>query len=141
MFPTNKLLEKYGIVRSVLYGRLKALNIKPIRQGKRTYITDDQLQLMDDLHAHLKSGRTKEEFVQQCQASGRIVVLEKPAVESAISTAIVHKNEIQMTASQHQVSAQPTTKETEIGSEASRQNEIENLQVQKRKQVRLKDIQ
>lgn len=142
-FPTSKLQERYGTARSAIYSRLNALRIKPARQdkGNKTYITNDQLQLMDDLNAHMKDGGKIEEFVQQCITDGRIVVLEKPAVEPTTETAIVRQTETQMTASQHQVEAQATTFETEISPEANIQDKIENLQVQKRKRVRLKDIQ
>ncbi len=143
-FPTSKLQERYGITRSAIYSRLDALHIKPARQGKgnKTYITSDQLQLMDDLNAHMKGGGKIEEFVQQCITDGRIVVLEKPAEESTISeTAIVRHTETQTTASQHQETDLATTKKTAINPEARRQNKIENLQAQKGERVRFSDIQ
>lgn len=138
-FPTSKLQERYGTARSRIYSRLDALHIKPARQGKgnKTYITSDQLQLMDELHAHLKAGGKIDEFVQQCQASGRIVIPEKPKEKPSTETAIVHQAEVQMTASQHQAEAHETTS----SSETNIQDQIENLEVQKRKRVRLKDIQ
>ena len=142
LVSTTQLQKRYGITKATVYRMLRALSIKPMRKGNKSYLTADQLQLADDLNAYMKSSGTMEEFVQQCQASGKIVALEKPAlVEPTTETAIVHHNEVQITALQHQEAAQATTKETALNSRATRQDKIENLQVQKRKQTRLKDIQ
>lgn len=81
-FPTSELPARYGVVSSVVYTRLKALHIKPQKHGKKSYINNDQVQLMDDLHAHLKAGGKTNEFLQTSIASGKIV----PVLDSALVT-------------------------------------------------------
>lgn len=127
-FQTNKLPERYGIARSVVYTRLEALRIKPDRLGNKSYINTDHLALMDDLNAHLKAGGKTEEFVQQCLESGRI----------AQATAIVaHQS--------HECDtlppSQPTAKKTAIDLEVSRHESVENLQARKGERTQLADIQ
>jgi hypothetical protein len=55
-FPVSDLPARYDIKRTALYERLKALDIKPIKQGNKSYVDGDQLQLLDDLHAHIGRG-------------------------------------------------------------------------------------
>lgn len=62
--PSKKLEERYGIVRSALYTRISALKIKPKRVGNRAFVTKEQLQLLDDLHAHIQAGGTTAEFLE-----------------------------------------------------------------------------
>lgn len=135
--PTAQLQKRYGISRSVAYSRLQALSIKPVREGGRSYVTAEQLQLADDLNTHMAGGGKMDEFVLMCQASGRIVVLE----ETATGTAIVPQTQNRVSASQFQGSAATTTEETTIRSEASKQDMIANLQAQKGERVQLEDIQ
>lgn len=58
------LEERYGISRSVLYVRLKALAIATEKVGNRAYISREQLQQLDDLHAHIGEGGTVAEFIR-----------------------------------------------------------------------------
>lgn len=44
-FPVSELQHRYKIVRSAVYTRLEALNIKPEKQGGRAYVNGEQLQL------------------------------------------------------------------------------------------------
>ncbi|MEO0804263.1 MAG: hypothetical protein AAFY57_18620 [Cyanobacteria bacterium J06642_2] len=62
--PVKDLEERYDISRSVLYVRLKALAIATEKVGNRAYISPDQLQQLDDLHAHMGQGGTAAEFVK-----------------------------------------------------------------------------
>lgn len=80
-FLTSKLAKRYNVSRSVVSERLKALNIKPYRQDNSSYITGDQLMLMDELDAHLKGGGETEEFVQQQTANGNIAMPETDELE------------------------------------------------------------
>lgn len=130
--PTSELPERYGVVRSAIYKRLDDLHIKPTRQGNKSYINDDQLQLMDDLHAHLEAGGRTEEFVQQRIASGELV----PAKTEAIVT---QTQAHEMTTSQPQSLA--ATDEILIDPESSGQDMIADLQAQKAEQVQIEDIQ
>lgn len=62
-FPVSNLPERYGIGRTALYERLNALSIKPQKQGTKSYIAGEQLQQLDALDQHLKSGRGLNDFL------------------------------------------------------------------------------
>lgn len=64
-FPVSDLPDRYDIKRTALYERLKALDIKPIKQGNKSYVDGDQLQLLDDLHAHIGRGGGIADFLQE----------------------------------------------------------------------------
>lgn len=129
---TSELLERYKVVRSVIYVRLSDLRIKPQRRGNRSYISDEQLQLMDDLDAYLKNGGKTDEFVQQCIEQGRIVPTQTEAL-------VTQTQAREMTASQPQSLA--TTDEVVIDTEASGQDMIAELQAQKSEKLQNSDIQ
>lgn len=114
-FPTNELHERYGIGRSVVYTRINALSIKPHRQGIKSYITDVQLQMMDDLNAHLKDGGRTDDFVRQCIADGSIV-LSEPVTEPTI----FQRLQAQMIASLSQKLQPSTTEETALSVNSGR---------------------
>ncbi|MGL5922177.1 hypothetical protein [Chroococcidiopsis sp.] len=52
----TKLEKRYSIAKSVLYDRMNALGIKPEKIGNRSYLSGEQLQLLDELQEHMKSG-------------------------------------------------------------------------------------
>jgi hypothetical protein len=64
-YPVKELPGRYEINRSVLYSRLKALNIQPHPSGKQSYVTGEELDLLDKLHQHLQQGGITSEFVAQ----------------------------------------------------------------------------
>jgi hypothetical protein len=64
-YPVKELPGRYEINRSVLYSRLKALNIQPHPSGKQSYVTGEELDLLDKLHQHLQKGGITSEFVAQ----------------------------------------------------------------------------
>jgi hypothetical protein len=64
-YPVKELPGRYEINRSVLYSRLKALNIQPHPSGKQSYVTGEELDLLDKLHQHLQQGGITSEFVTQ----------------------------------------------------------------------------
>lgn len=82
-FPTGELAARYQVSRGLVYKRLGALNIKSVKESKNSYITTDQLQLMDGLHTHLEAGGKTDEFVQQRVATGEIVLAQEAVNESA----------------------------------------------------------
>lgn len=71
-FPVSSLQHRYKIVRSAVYNRLEALNIKPEKQGGRAYVNGDQLRLLDALHDHIEKGGTTAEFVESKASSGQV---------------------------------------------------------------------
>ena len=77
-FLVSELSSRYGLGKSSVYGKMKVLEIKPFREGKKAYISPEDLQLLDDLNTYLKENKDNEtkEFVQMCIESGRIV--QKP---------------------------------------------------------------
>jgi len=80
-FLTSDLPKKYGVSRPVIYERLKALHIKPYKQGNRSYIDAKQLELMDNLHTHLNANGKTDQFVKEQIANGRITTQASPKPE------------------------------------------------------------
>ena len=64
-FPVAQLPSRYSISRTVLYERLAALKIEPQRMGKKAYINNSQLHLLDQLHQHLSQGGSTAEFLEK----------------------------------------------------------------------------
>ncbi len=65
LIPLSQLPSRYGIARSNLYNRLKDLKIKPIKQGRKAFVSDSSLQLLDQLHAHIMQGGVTNDFIKQ----------------------------------------------------------------------------
>lgn len=55
-FPVSELPSRYDIKRTALYERLKALDIKPVKQGNKSYVDGNHLQQLDELHTHVLRG-------------------------------------------------------------------------------------
>ena len=55
-FPVKNLMERYNITRSVLYNRLKGLGIVPTKFGRQSYVTGEELALLDQLHDYIQAG-------------------------------------------------------------------------------------
>lgn len=66
-FPVSDLPDRYSIGRTALYERLNTLTIKPEKQGNKSYISGLQLQLLDDLDAHIKRGGVLSNFGERVQ--------------------------------------------------------------------------
>lgn len=88
-FPVSELQHRYKIVRSAVYTRLEALNIKSEKQGGRAYINSEQLQLLDALHDHIEKGATTSEFVESLADS---VQVEKSSEQQHLSTGQIQKS-------------------------------------------------
>ena len=65
LIPLSQLPSRYGIARSNLYNRLKDLKIKPVKQGRKAFVSDSSLQLLDQLHAHIMQGGVTSDFIKQ----------------------------------------------------------------------------
>ncbi|MGE5655104.1 MAG: hypothetical protein ACM37W_00520 [Actinomycetota bacterium] len=62
-YPVADLLDRYSLSsKQSLYNRLKALGIKPQKQGNKSFITAAQLETLDALHSHLIAGKALSEF-------------------------------------------------------------------------------
>ncbi|NEQ03818.1 MAG: hypothetical protein F6K59_34805 [Moorea sp. SIO3F7] len=60
--PVKDLQTKYNIGRSALYERFKHANVKPNKEGTRSFVSGEQLSELDRLHNHLEGGGTFEDF-------------------------------------------------------------------------------
>ena len=63
LIPVSQLPSRYSVNRSVVYTRLKELNIKTQKIGKQSYIYATELNLLDKLDKHLKNGGITSEFI------------------------------------------------------------------------------
>ncbi|NEN95024.1 MAG: hypothetical protein F6K50_05625 [Moorea sp. SIO3I7] len=54
--PVKDLQSRYNIGRSALYERFKHANIKPNKEGTRSFVSGEQLEELDCLHNHLERG-------------------------------------------------------------------------------------
>ena len=71
--PVAQLPDKYGIVKSVIYDWINRLGIKPTKIGNKSYVSGEQLELLDQLDAHMKAGGSMAHFADQCQSGRRSV--------------------------------------------------------------------
>lgn len=64
-YPVSELFARYGKSRDVVYKRLNGLKIRPhkLDKGNQSYITLEELQLMDALHQHVQAGGELSDFV------------------------------------------------------------------------------
>ena len=92
-FPVSELQHRYQIVRSNVYTRLEALNIKPEKQGGRAYVNGEQLQVLDALDEHIEKGGTTAEFVASRAGSGQ---LEKSTGQPQLSSGQLQKSSGQL---------------------------------------------
>lgn len=78
--PVQELQTRYNVKRSAVSSRLKHLKIKPVKDGRHGYINLDQLELLDALNTHIKSGSSINDFVA-AQSSAGDVLLEHSGQE------------------------------------------------------------
>lgn len=55
-YPVSDLPSRYNLGKQAIYNRLDSLGIRPSKVGKRSYISTEQLQALDRLHAHILEG-------------------------------------------------------------------------------------
>jgi hypothetical protein len=59
----KQLCDRYSLTsRQALYDRLKALGITLSRQGRSSYATPEQIELLDQIHQHLAEGGSLKTF-------------------------------------------------------------------------------
>ncbi|WP_413176463.1 hypothetical protein [Anabaena azotica] len=61
-FPVAALQDRYAIGKQAVYNRLEALDIKPFKQGNKSYIHATDVELLDELHQHIKDGGKMDNF-------------------------------------------------------------------------------
>ena len=79
-YPVAELQNRYNLGKQAVYNRLDALKIKPSKQGNRSYITLEQLHLLDQLHEHIANGGTMADFQSPPMEStfGLVDSVDKP---------------------------------------------------------------
>ncbi|HZG39096.1 MAG TPA: hypothetical protein VEZ50_10485 [Nodosilinea sp.] len=63
-YPVSQLQSRYSLARSAVYKRMQDLRVVPEKVGQRSYITAQQLQLMDELHRFINQGGSAAEFIE-----------------------------------------------------------------------------
>ena len=63
--PLKHIPQRYGIARSLLYTRMKDLEIKPEKDSKQAYLNALQLAQLDALNDHIRQGGTTTEFLSE----------------------------------------------------------------------------
>lgn len=61
-YPVSELINRYNIGKQAVYNRLEALDIKPEKQGNRSFISSQQVKALDRLHEHIANGGTMADF-------------------------------------------------------------------------------
>jgi len=61
-YPVSELTTRFGIGKTALYARLKALGIVPMKQGGKAFVSQEPLQRLEALDEHLKAGGTLANF-------------------------------------------------------------------------------
>lgn len=61
-YPVSQLQSRYGIGKQAVYNRLDTLDIKPFKEGNRSFISPDQVRSLDQLHEHILAGGKMADF-------------------------------------------------------------------------------
>ncbi len=94
LIPLSQLPSRYDIARSNLYNRLKDLKIEPTKQGRKAFVNDLELKLLDELHAHLTEGGVTSDFIkQQDNQSHQLVIDSNSEVEQSLPVSVQSQNE------------------------------------------------
>lgn len=94
LIPLSQLPNRYGIARSNLYNRLKDLKIEPTKQGRKAFVNEKELKLLDELHAHLSQGGVTSDFIkQQDNQSSQLVTDSTSEVELSSPVSVQSQSE------------------------------------------------
>ena len=77
-FPVKDLPSRYNVGRTALYARFTAALITPEKDGTRSYISGKELEELDRLDSHIKTGGKLEDF--QPTNNQSLVVSQESAV-------------------------------------------------------------
>ena len=78
--PMADLGPRWGVTANTVSRRIAFLGIKPTRQGNFRYLTAEQLNLAEELNAHILSGKPQESFPRPDQPEGGLVARRAPQV-------------------------------------------------------------
>src|SRR4028118_13192 len=76
--PVKDLPSRYNVGRTALYARFTAALITPEKDGTRSYISGEELEELDRLDSHIKTGGKLEDF--QPANNQSLVVSQESAV-------------------------------------------------------------
>jgi len=107
-FPVKSLMERYNITRSVLYNRFKGLGIVPTKFGRQSYVTGEELALLDQLHDYIQAGGYITGFIREFKIDEE--------TETLPSEQPIERNGNNATATRRQNGNQLATQETVIES-------------------------
>jgi len=62
--PIKDLSQQYGVSKTAFYNRLAALGVEPMKRGTKSYISSQQLELLNELHQYMHSGGTMADFME-----------------------------------------------------------------------------
>ncbi len=62
--PVNQLPDRYNVGRTAFYERVNALSLQFEKKGNKSIASSKQVDLLDALHDHIKSGNTIDSFVE-----------------------------------------------------------------------------
>lgn len=82
--PVSQLQSRYNVKRSTVYSRLSSLGIQTIQIGRRSYITQAQLDRLDALDEHLKAGGIVAEFLTRQSDESSDYASTQPMAQSSI---------------------------------------------------------
>jgi hypothetical protein len=81
----ESLMSKYNIKKDAYYGRIKFLGIQVMRDSNRkVYLTNEQVELMDELHSHIEETGKMEGFVSSNK--GTLAVREGSEIRKSCRT-------------------------------------------------------
>ena len=73
-FPVKDLQNRYNLGRTALYTRFAAALITPEKDGIRSYISGEELEELDRLDNHIKTGGKLEDFRPTLQQSNEMIL-------------------------------------------------------------------
>jgi hypothetical protein len=92
-YPVADLPSRYQLGKQQVYNRFVALGIRPSKVGKRAYIANAQLQLLDRLHAHINGGGLMADFDFPNQSDAEISPVD--AIDKTNGHSISNKNSLE----------------------------------------------
>ena len=90
-FPVKDLPSRYNVGRTALYARFTAALITPEKDGTRSYISGKELEELDRLDSHIKTGGKLEDF--QSANNQSLVVSQESAVNEGAARSADNFNE------------------------------------------------
>ncbi len=86
-YPVSQLPARYDdLARSAFYKRMDALGIKPVRIGARSYVSAEDVALLDELNRFIQGGGSAPEFVEMMGLNVPESEADPPAESSGLAT-------------------------------------------------------